>query len=246
MHNGEVALVTGANKGIGREIVRQLAANGLTVYLGARDESRGQDAAKELEGDVRLVRLDVTDEATVEAAVKRIEHDFGRLDVLVNNAGVAVEWGIDPERVGAHELRRTYDVNVFGVVTVMRAAIPLLRPGSRVVSLSSPLGSLSLMSEPTSPVSTHNLLAYNSSKAALNALTVLYSNILRPKGILVNAASPGLVGTDLNGLEPGRNGVRTTEQGARVPVQLALLPPDGTTGGFFGDDEYAPGGIVPW
>lgn len=246
MHNGEVALVTGANKGIGREIVRRLAAEGMTVYLGARDEGRGRAAAGEIEGDVRFVRLDVTDEATVEAAVKRIEHDHDRLDVLVNNAGVAVEWGIEPERVGADELRRAYEVNVFGVATVTRAAIPLLRAGSRVVMMSSPLGSLALMSDPASPVSTRHLLAYNSSKAALNALTVLYANVLRPKGILVNAANPGLVGTDLNNLEPGRDGVRTTERGAAVPVRLALLAPDGPTGGFFGDDDHAPDGIVPW
>jgi NAD(P)-dependent dehydrogenase (short-subunit alcohol dehydrogenase family) len=246
MHNGEVALVAGANKGIGKEIVRRLAAEGMTVYLGARDEGRGRAAAGEIEGDVRFVRLDVTDEATVEAAVKRIEHDRGRLDVLVNNAGVAVEWGIDPERVGADELRRAYEVNVFGVATVTRAAIPLLRAGARVVMLSSPLGSLTLMSDPASPVSTRHLLAYNSSKAALNALTVLYANVLRPKGILVNAANPGLVGTDLNNFEPGRDGVRTTERGAAVPVQLALLTPDGPTGGFFGDDDHAPDGVVPW
>ena len=246
MHNVEVALVTGANKGIGKEIVRRLAAEGMAVYLGARDESRGRAAAAELEGDVRFVRLDVTDETTVEAAVKRIEHDFGRVDALVNNAGVAVEWGVEPEQVGADELRRAYEVNVFGAVTVTRAVIPLLRPGSRVVMLSSPLGSLTLMTDQTSSVSAHRLLAYNSSKTALNALTVLYANVLRPKGILVNAATPGLVGTDLNGLEPGRDGIRTTEQGASVPVRLALLTPDGPTGGFFGDDEHAPGGVVPW
>lgn len=246
MHNGEVALVTGANKGIGKEIVRRLAAEGMTVYLGARDDGRGRAAAAEIEGDVRFVRLDVTDGSTVEAAVKRVEHDYGRLDVLVNNAGVAVEWGIEPELVGADELRRAYEVNVFGVVTVTRAAIPLLRTGSRVVMLSSPLGSLALMSDPTSVVSTRHLLAYNSSKAALNALTVLYANVLRPKGILVNAANPGLVGTDLNGFEPGRNGVRTPERGATIPVGLALLPPDGPTGSFHGDDDHSPDGVVPW
>ncbi|KUJ70568.1 dehydrogenase [Streptomyces albus subsp. albus] len=248
MHKGEVALVTGANKGIGKQIVRRLAAEGMTVYLGARDVKRGRTAAGEIDGDVRFVRLDVTDAGTVEAAAKRIEQNFGRLDVLVNNAGVAVEWGIDPDRVGADELRRAYEVNVFGVVTVIRATIPLLRraPGARVVNMSSPLGSLTLMNDSASAVSERNLLAYNSSKAALNALTVMYANVLRPNGILVNAANPGLVGTDLNGLDPERDGVRAVEQGAEVPVRLSLLSADGPTGGFFGDDEFAVNGTVPW
>lgn len=244
MHNGDVALVTGANKGIGKEIARELAARGLTVLLGARDEERGRAAAREL--GVRFVRLDVTDQAGVDAAVKDIEDAYGGLGVLVNNAGVVVEWGIDPLRVGAEELRRAYEVNVFGVVTVTRAVVPLLREGSRIVNVSSPLGSLTLMTDPESGVSTRNLLAYNSSKAALNALTVLYANLLRPRGILVNAVNPGLVGTDLNGFEPGRDGVRTPSRGAELPVRIALLAPDGPTGRFFGDDDNAADGIVPW
>jgi NAD(P)-dependent dehydrogenase (short-subunit alcohol dehydrogenase family) len=195
---------------------------------------------------VRFVRLDVTDQAGVDAAMKEIEDSHDRLDVLVNNAGVAVEWGIDPVRVGADELRRAFEVNVFGVVTVTRAAVPLLRRGSRIVNVSSPLGSLTLMSDPESLVSTRHLLAYNSSKAALNALTVLYANVLRQKGVLVNAVNPGLVGTDLNGFEPGRDGVRTPERGAELPVRVALLGSDGPTGWFFGDDDHATDGIVPW
>jgi NAD(P)-dependent dehydrogenase (short-subunit alcohol dehydrogenase family) len=246
MRNGEVALVTGANKGIGREIVRRLAAEGMTVYLGARDEDRGRAAARDIDGDVRVIRLDVTDEGTVDTALERVEREHGGLDVLVNNAGVAVEWGIDPERVGAGELRRAFEVNVFGVVTVVRAAIPLLRAGSRVVNMSSPLGSLTLLSDPESPIAKRILLAYNSGKAALNALTVMYANLLRPKGILVNAANPGLVGTDLNGFDPERDGVLTPEQGAEVPVRLALLDKEGPSGGFFGDGPNATDGVVPW
>ncbi|MPZ85205.1 MAG: SDR family NAD(P)-dependent oxidoreductase [Actinophytocola sp.] len=246
MRNGEIALVTGANKGIGKEIVRRLAVEGFTVYLGARDEDRGRAAAEQTDGDVRFVHLDVTDEDSVAAAAKRVEQAHGRLDVLVNNAGVAVEWGVAPERIGADVLRRAYAVNVFGVASVTRSAIPLLREGSRVVNMSSPLGSLTLMSDPASPVSTRHLLAYSSSKAALNALTVLYANVLRPKGVLVNAANPGLVGTDLNGLDAERDGVRTVERGAEVPVRLALLAADGPTGGFFGDDDHATAGVVPW
>jgi NAD(P)-dependent dehydrogenase (short-subunit alcohol dehydrogenase family) len=239
-NDGEVALVTGANKGIGKQIARRLAAEGMTVHLGARDEDRGRAAAEEL--GVRFVHLDVTDRDSVEAAMKEI----GTLDVLVNNAGIAIDWGINPVDMEADVLRRAYEVNVFGVVTVTKAAIPLLRRGSRIVNMSSPLGSLTLMSDPTSHVSARRLLAYNSSKAALNALTVIYATELRPRGVLVNAANPGLVGTDLNGFTPGRDGVRTVEQGAEVPVRLALLPPDGPTGKFFGDDRAATDGIVPW
>jgi NAD(P)-dependent dehydrogenase (short-subunit alcohol dehydrogenase family) len=246
MRNGEVALVTGANKGIGREIVRGLAAEGMTVYLGARDEDRGRAAARDIDGDVRVARLDVTDEGCVDAALERVEHEHGGLDVLVNNAGVAVEWGVEPERVGAAELRRTFEVNVFGAVTVIRAAIPLLRAGSRVVNLSSPLGSLTLLCDPDSPIAQRMLLAYSSSKSALNSLTVMYANLLRPRGILVNAANPGLVGTDLNGFDPERDGVLTPEQGAAVPVRLALLDKEGPTGGFFGDGADATIDAVPW
>ncbi|TWF77598.1 short subunit dehydrogenase [Pseudonocardia hierapolitana] len=168
------------------------------------------------------------------------------------NAGVATEWGVDPADVHAELLRRAYEVNVFGVVTVTRAAIPLLRrsAAARVVNTASPLGSLTLMTDPASPVSQSSLLAYNSSKAALNALTVMYANVLRPDGILVNAANPGLVATDLNGFTAGATTdgltVRTPERGAEVPVRLALLGPDGPTGRFFGDDEFAVAGTVPW
>src|SRR5882757_4334543 len=149
MNTNEVALVTGANKGLGREIARQLAASGMTVYLGARDNSRGKAAAAELEGerlDVRFVQLDVTDADSVSAAVQTIEADAGRLDVLVNNAGIAVDWGNDLVDVTADLLRTAYEVNVFGVATVTSACIPLLRksPNARVVNMSSSLGSLTI------------------------------------------------------------------------------------------------------
>lgn len=241
-HSGTmVALVTGANMGIGREISRQLGKQGMTVLLGARDETRGKQAAEDLrnEGiDARFLHIDVTDEGTVEAAREQIESEFGRLDVLVNNAGI----GIGPEQpseYGAELVRRNYETNVFGVVAVTYAMLPLLRRSSaaRVVNMSSLLGSLTLMSDPDHPVAGVGLLAYNSSKAALNAITLLYANELRDVGILVNAANPGFVATDLN-QHQGDLGV---EQGARVPVRLATLPGDGPTGKFFGED-----GEVPW
>lgn len=250
-HHGQVALVTGANKGIGREIARRLAAEGMTVYLGARDAGRGEAAAAELGGaraGIRFVRLDVTDGQQVEAAVKRIEEECGRLDTLVNNAGVVVEWGVSVEEVTAEQIRRAFEANVFGAVAMTRACIPLLRrsPAGRIVNLSSPLGSLNLLSDPGNPISQRGLLAYSSSKAALNAVTVLYANALRETGIRVNAANPGLVATDLNSDSPFDRGRRTPELGAEVPVALALLGPDGPTGTFRGDNDGAADAIVPW
>lgn len=250
-HHGEVALVTGANKGIGRQITRRLAAVGMTVYLGARDQERGRQAARELAGekaDVRFIHLDVTDQAHINAAVKRIDEDFGRLDVLVNNAGVVVEWGTAVENVTTEQMRQAYEINVFGAVAMTHACIPLLRcsPAARVVNLSSPLGSLNLISDPGSPISTRGLLAYSSSKTALNAITVLYANALRSAGIRVNAANPGLVATDLNAASPFSRGTRTPEQGAEVPVKLALLGAGGPTGAFLGNEDGSIGQTVPW
>jgi NAD(P)-dependent dehydrogenase (short-subunit alcohol dehydrogenase family) len=200
MHIGEVALVTGANKGIGREIARRLAAEGMTVYLGARDAELGRRTAAELDGDVRFLQLDVTSQEAVDAAVRTVDAEFGRLDVLVNNAGITNEWGTPVEEVSVAQLREVYEVNVFGPVAMTHACIPLLRrsANARVVNLSSPLGSLDLISDQAHPVSGVGMLAYSSSKAALNAITLLYGNALRKDGIRVNAANPGLVATDLN------------------------------------------------
>ncbi|WP_112240334.1 SDR family oxidoreductase [Kribbella monticola] len=247
MNTNEVALVTGANKGIGREIARQLATLGLTVYLGARDNERGRTAAAELagDGDVRFVQLDVTDPDSVAAAVKAIEADAGRLDVLVNNAGIAVEWDTALVDLTAEHLRTTYEVNVFGVVTVTSACIPLLRqsPNARIVNISSSLGSLAKLSDFESPQSKHQLLAYSSSKAALNALTLSYAAALRADGIKVNAATPGLVPTDINAGAPIPRGNRTVADGAAAPVYLATLPADGPTGVSRGPN---PDDSIPW
>jgi NAD(P)-dependent dehydrogenase (short-subunit alcohol dehydrogenase family) len=201
MNANEVALVTGGNKGIGRAIVHRLAHQGFTVYLGARSPERGHSAVEELkkEGgpDIRFVHLDVTDSESVASAVDTIESETGRLDVLVNNAGIMVEWGVEAADVTAAQLREVYEVNVFGVVTVTSACVPLLRRSgnARIVNMSSGLGSLTMLSDPAGPFSTRAFLAYSSSKAALNALTLLYANALRADGIKVNAVSPGMVPT---------------------------------------------------
>ena len=241
MSDRRVAVVTGANKGIGLEIARQLAREGLTVHLGARDEARGRAAAEKLRADgldVRPLRLDVTSDGSVAAAAAVLEAEEGRLDVLVNNAGIAIDDG-PPSRVSGDALRRTYETNVFGVVRVTQAFLPLLRRSAagRIVNLSSGLGSLTLNSDPTSPFAAVKYLAYNSSKSAVNAITVQFAHELRNTPIKVNAADPGYVATDMN----RQQGVRSVEQGAATPVRLALLPPDGPTGGYFNDD-----GPVPW
>jgi NAD(P)-dependent dehydrogenase (short-subunit alcohol dehydrogenase family) len=236
-----VAVVTGGNKGIGREIARQLGREGITVFIGARDEARGREAAEKLRGegiDARPLRLDVTDDASVAAAAARVEQETGRLDVLVNNAGIAID-DAPPSRVSIDVLRRTYETNVFGLVRVTQAMLPLLRrsDAGRIVNLSSGLGSLAQNSDPSWDYASVKLLAYNSSKTAVNAITVQFAYELRDTPIKVNAADPGYVATDMN----KNQGVRSVEEGAATPVRLATLPPEGPTGGYFNDE-----GALPW
>jgi NAD(P)-dependent dehydrogenase (short-subunit alcohol dehydrogenase family) len=236
-----IALITGANKGIGLEIARQLGAQGAVVLVGARDEGRGRRAAAALcaEGaKAHSIELDVTRPATIASAAARIERDFGRLDILVNNAGILID-DAPPSRIGLDVVRRTYETNVIGPLAVFQMMLPLLRasPAGRVVNVSSNLGSLSRSSDPDRGAGNTQLLAYGSSKSALNAITVHLAKELRGTGIKVNAAVPGHVATDLG----GHDAPRTPQQGARIAVQLATLANDGPTGGLF-DEE----GAVPW
>ncbi|MEX5633314.1 SDR family NAD(P)-dependent oxidoreductase [Parafrankia sp. FMc2] len=245
-----IALVTGGNKGIGREVVRQLAAAGMTVYLGARHADRGRQAAQELAGsgsDVRFLQLDVTDQNQVDGAALRIRDECGRLDLLVNNAGIVVEWGVPISDVTAALVRAAYETNVFGVVAVTQACLPLLRCSAdpRIVNVSSPLGSLAFLSDQKNPISTRHLLPYSSSKAALNAITVLYANALREEGVRVDAVSPGLVATDLNARSPFSRGVLTPEQGAAVVVGLARGDAEGPAGAFHSHDGSS-WQTLPW
>jgi NAD(P)-dependent dehydrogenase (short-subunit alcohol dehydrogenase family) len=238
---GRVALVTGANKGIGLEIVRQLAASGATALIGARDCGRGEKAANALAADgldARFIQIDVTEQSTIDAGASRIERDFGRLDILVNNAGIGID-NAPPSQLDMDVLRRTYETNFFGVFAVTQAMLPLLRrsDGGRIVNVSSGLGSLTQNSDPGYQYAAAKLLAYNSSKSALNALTIQFAHELRDTPIKVNSADPGYVATDLN----HHTGTRTVEQGATIAVKLASLPADGPTGGFFDED-----GVVPW
>jgi NAD(P)-dependent dehydrogenase (short-subunit alcohol dehydrogenase family) len=245
MNTKQIALITGANKGIGFEIARQLGKDhGMTVLVGARDEARGREAAEKLRAlglDARAIHLDVTDPTSVEAAGWRIERDFGgRLDVLVNNAGVALDRN-PPSQTDLEKFKATLETNVFGPLLVTKTMLPLLKRSAagRVVNMSSGLGSLAQNNDPAWEFAELRLVAYNSSKAALNMQTVLFARELAAEGnaIKVNSADPGYTATDLN----QHRGTRTVEEGARAAVRLATLPADGPTGGFFNED-----GPVPW
>ena len=243
MAENTIALITGANKGIGKETARQFGERGMTVLVGARNEGRGEAAADELRGegaDAHFVQLDVTDEASVETAAKSVDARFGRLDILVNNAAISVRAAhAVPSQTPVGAVRETYETNVFGVVAVTNAMLPLLRrsPSGRVLNVSSGLGSSVTLGDPDSPWAPYTLLlAYNSSKAALNAITQMYAAELRDTPITVNAVTPGFCATDLN----DHRGLLHPAEGARKVVGVAILP-DGTTGAFLGED-----GPLPW
>jgi NAD(P)-dependent dehydrogenase (short-subunit alcohol dehydrogenase family) len=236
-----IALVTGANKGIGYEIAAGLGARGWKVGVGARDDAAREAAVEKLAAggaDVFGVPLDVTDDASVAAAAQLIEQEAGGLDVLVNNAGVTGGAPQEPTAVDPATILRVVDTNVVGVVRVTNALLPLLRRSAspRIVNMSSSVGSLTRQSTPgaaTGPISG----AYSPSKTFLNAITVQYAKELADTDILVNAGCPGFCATDLNGFR----GTRTPQQGADIALHLATLPDGGPTGGFFEDD-----GAVPW
>ena len=242
--NATTALVTGANKGIGQAIAQQLAGLGMTVLLAARDPGRGSEAAAALRaagGDVHPLILDVTDPASIQAAAGQVAAQFGRLDVLVNNAGAAGRQV--PGTVRLDSVRAVFETNVFGVIMVTEALLPLLRqsPAGRIVNVSSGTGSLHRMTSPDHYMSRLPAnIAYPVTKTALNALTVQYAKALTADRILVNAVAPGACATDFTKNLPYPV-TRTAAQGAAIAVRLATIGPDGPTGGFFEDN-----GPVPW
>jgi len=247
MSTRKTALITGANKGIGREIARQLGHKGYSVWLGSRDAERGEKAAADLrkEGvDAHLLALDVTSDASVRAAAVTYGKANDTLDVLVNNAGVATGGYAAPTKASLDDMRAVYDVNVFGPVRVTQAFVPFLRKAGqgRIVMMSSSLGSISEQLDMTGGTYGVNLLGYNSSKSALNMITVSFAKELATHGIKVNAANPGYVATDLN----DHQGYRTVEQGAAIAVHLATLGPMGPTAGFFSDGTEARLGRHAW
>jgi len=237
-----ISLVTGANKGIGFEVARQLGQAGHRVLLGARDVSRGQQAATILQAeglDVRYIALDLSDPASLTAAATDIEANEGRLDVLVNNAGISLQGDGLPGTADLAVVRQIFETNFFGAVAVTQALLPLLKKSraGRVVNVSSGLGSITLNNDPTWDYAAVKLLGYNGSKAAMNMFTVLLAAELKEHGIKVNAANPGYTATDLN----GHSGPQTVPEGAAETVRLALLPDDGPTGSFSANE-----GAEPW
>ncbi len=231
-----VALVTGANKGIGKQIAGQLAGAGLTVYVGSRDAARGQQAVTEIGGGARLLVLDVTDAASIDAAARQVS----TLDILINNTGVSGD-GKTADREDLSTFRRIYETNVFGAVAVTNAFVPALRRSAhpRIVNISSGTGSLTWATGPQFP-HRGSYAAYRSSKTALNALTVFYAHALAADGIKVNALAPGLRRTGLNATAAASD--CDPAEAAAGAVRLALLPDDGPSGEFFSWD----GTPVPW
>ncbi len=227
-----VALVTGANKGIGKAIAEGLARRGVIVLLGARSEDRGRAAVSDLAsaGDVRFVQLDVLDDASVSAAVAFTRMSCGRLDILVNNAGIA-RGNVNPSETSVEDIRAVFETNVFAVVRVTNAFLPLLRESDagRIVDVTSKRGSIG----EEGAWAGQPVMAYSSSKTALNSLVAHYARELAATTIKVNGAAPGHVATDFNAFR----GTRTPAQGAEVAIRLALLGPDGPTGRVFEDDR---------
>jgi NAD(P)-dependent dehydrogenase (short-subunit alcohol dehydrogenase family) len=242
MNDKPVALVTGANQGIGFQIAKDLVANGFTVLVGSRDLDRGEVAAREVGPDARALQLDVTDQASIAAAAKRIRQELGRLDVLIQNAAISntsktpaisiAEYSKStrPSNVSLNEMRAVWETNVFGVLAVYQAMLPLLReaPAARIVNVSSGVGSLTATSDPAHRYRSIFGPVYPASKTALNAITLAMAIELESTGIKVNAVSPGFTKTNLNGYE----GTETLEEGAREAVRVALLGPDSPTGTF--------------
>lgn len=235
MSDSRIALITGANKGIGLETARQLGQMGMIVLVGARDRARGEHAAEALRTDridARFVHLDVTSSSSITDAARAIERDFGRLDVLVNNAAVMFhgEDGL-ASTTSMRIFRETFDVNLFGMIETTQAMLPLIRksPSGRIVNLTSNLGSIAEHSDANSPIYHVKISAYDFSKAAVNMFTQHLAHELRDTPIKVNAAHPGWVKTDMG----GPHAQLELADGAKTGVTLATLPADGPTGGFF-------------
>lgn len=241
----KIALITGANKGIGYETAKQLGERGVTVLVGARMADRGREAENKLRAEgvnASWIQLDVTDPSSIRDAVHKVQTTFGTLDILINNAGGAFgnynEISV-PSKTDVLLLRQTFETNFFAMFSVTKAFLPLVRysKAGRIVNVSSGLGSLNQQSDPDYEFYHHKIFLYNASKTAVNALTVHLAYELRDTPIKVNSADPGFTATDLNGFQ----GTRTVEQAATIVMRLAELPDNGPTGGFFDEN-----GVVPW
>jgi NAD(P)-dependent dehydrogenase (short-subunit alcohol dehydrogenase family) len=241
-HKGKIALITGANKGIGYELARQLGEEGVTVLMAARNAALGDAAAQRLKADgveAYFIEIDVTKPETIAKATQTIRTRYSRLDILVNNAGVVDKGDGPPSTADPEAVRRVLDINFFGVLAVTQAMLPLIRNSAsgRIVMISSGLGSLTWNADPKWPFAAVKPLGYNGSKAILNMMTVQLAWELRDTPIKVNTVNPGYTATDLN----GNRGTQTLEEGASEAFRQALAPEDAPTGSFF-----ETGGVVPW
>ncbi len=234
----KIALITGANRGIGFETARQLGKQGIKVLIGARSEEKGLEAESALKNeglDVAYINIDVDNSATHAAAAKEIEEKYGKLDILINNAGIFLAEEFDngvpvpASKTSQETFRKTFDTNFFNTIEVTQALLPLVKKSDagRIVFLSSGLGSLGLHSDPGSPIYDYKVPAYNISKTALNGYAVHLAHELKDTNIKVNTAHPGSVVTDMNA-----NGEIPVEEGAKTSVALATLPADGYSGKF--------------
>ena len=245
MSEKKIALITGANRGIGFETARQLGQKGIKILLGARNEEKGLEAERKLktEGlDVEFILLDVDDAKTHESAAKYIAETFGRLDILINNAGIYIDESengapVQASRTSLDVFRKTFETNFFNIIGLTQTLVPLVKKSDagRIVFLSSGLGSLTLHSDPNSPIYNYKVPAYDISKTALNGYAVHLAYELKDTPIKVNAAHPGSVVTDMNA-----NGEIPVEEGAKTSVSLATLPADGYTGKFIYLGEELP------
>ena len=238
----KIALITGANKGLGLEVARQLGKRECTVLVGARDVELGREAASKLSEqgiDVHFVELDVTRRATIEAARARIEKDFGRLDILINNAGINDHGDGPPSSVEIDAVSRTLQTNFVGALAVAQAMLPLIRksPAGRIVNVSSELGSITGFGDPNWKFAAVKRIGYCASKAAMNMMTAQLAGELRDTSIKVNSVNPGYTATDLN----NHQGPQTIEEGSAETIRAALLGADGPSGQFL-----ETGGQLPW
>ncbi len=237
----KVALVTGANKGIGYQIARKLCQQGVLVIVGARDEARGRHAVETLGAEglqARHLLLDVTHGPSIERASRFIREEFGKLDILINNAGIGHDLSLAPSSTPLETIREVFETNFFGAIALTQELLPLLRasPAGRIVNMSSGLGSLTQNSDPSWAYAGVKPLGYNSSKTALNAFTVILAHELRDTPIKVNSADPDWCATDLG----GPAAPHTAAEGADTAVWLALAQEDGPTGGFFNNRQPLP------